>query len=100
MSLSARECPGTFSSVSHSALGRIRGPLDAFTGLAESAKCAVTWFDRSSVITYSPEGTFRLSPQALQTSSAGEGDPAYARQPVLSVPRKPITAGKLSSRHA
>ena len=46
-------------------------------------------FDRSSLVTYSPEGYLPpLDTGASEAPKAEKGDPAYAKQPILSVPRE------------
>jgi TonB family protein len=46
-------------------------------------------FDRSSVITYSPEEYLPpLDTGAAEAPKAQKGDPVYAKQPILSVPRE------------
>jgi TonB family protein len=46
-------------------------------------------FDRSSLVTYSPEEYLPpLDTGASETPKAQKGDPAYAKQPILSVPRE------------
>jgi len=45
------------------------------------------WFDRSSLITYSPEEYLPpLDTGASEAPKAQKGDPVYAKQPILSVP--------------
>ncbi len=47
-------------------------------------------FDRSSLVTYSPEEYLPpLDTGASEAPKAQKGDPAYAKQPILSVPREP-----------
>src|SRR3982074_3153275 len=46
-------------------------------------------FDRSSLITYSPEEYLPpLDTGAAEAPNAQKGDPVYAKQPILSVPRE------------
>src|SRR6202022_3992002 len=46
-------------------------------------------FDRSSLVTYSPEEYLPpLDTGAAEAPKAQKGDPAYAKQPILSVPRE------------
>jgi TonB family protein len=46
-------------------------------------------FDRSSLVTYSPEEYLpSLDTGASEAPKAQKGDPAYAKQPILSVPRE------------
>ena len=47
-------------------------------------------FDRSSLVTYSPQEYLPpLDTGASEAPKAQKGDPVYARQPILSVPREP-----------
>ena len=52
-------------------------------------KILATPFDKSSVITYSPEELLPpLDTGSVETPRPQKGDPAFAKQPILSVPRE------------
>ena len=57
-------------------------------------------FDRSSLVTYSPEEYLPpLNTGASEAPKAQKGDPAYAKQPILSVPRAHRIPSPQKRRH-